>query len=454
MPRDAILAEISQIFLSATADDCKQYREAVRDFVHENLETAKIFLQEDWSKGGQFVVDVCEAKIRECDAYFGLFGHRYGWVPPGYTKSITELEFRWAAARWSGPTVPIFILLPEKGSDADRDLRCWALPCLAKDFADEAGRAAAEQVHQEFLQSVTQWAANGRMLVYYRDRWQLVGKALSCIQNWNLDLLRRALNGRREPAGNIPGEELGRISWDQREALTHALEALRDRASERAACFVVHGPENHGQRQFADFLSRWEEWDDTPVFSGQAADADSIESLICWTCGQLKTPMLGQATVAGLADIVAARLGAGSVILVLRSLGRRPDRLMTFQRQFWQPLVDALVSRAPRGHGRIYAFLLEHETLPAAPMSGILTHGLADPNLDYRNLLALPSLGSITAVNVRRWLKELKTTAGITIDEGRRQAIATAVTQPDAAPANVYDRLARENFWVETNVRV
>ena len=36
MPRAADIPEISQIFLSATAQDCREYREAVRDFVQAN----------------------------------------------------------------------------------------------------------------------------------------------------------------------------------------------------------------------------------------------------------------------------------------------------------------------------------------------------------------------------------------------------------------------------------
>ena len=40
-------------------------------------------------------------RVKNCDAYMGLFGHRYGWIPPGFTRSITELDFRWAVEHWS-----------------------------------------------------------------------------------------------------------------------------------------------------------------------------------------------------------------------------------------------------------------------------------------------------------------------------------------------------------------
>ncbi|HCZ14406.1 MAG TPA: hypothetical protein DHV85_07365, partial [Candidatus Accumulibacter sp.] len=354
MPRAAEtteIAEISQIFLSATAQDCRQYREAVRDFVQDNEIAAKIFLQENWAEGGDFVVDVCERRVKTCDAYLGLFGYRYGWTPPGFTKSITELEFRWAVDRWRQPVPPIFVLLPEKDSEADKQLREWARPYLEQEFPDEVSLAKGVSAQQAFLASVVEWASDGRILVYYRTPLQLVGKALSCIQHWNQRLLRQALAGRREALGDIPAEDLGRVGReDQRAALSGALEAFRDRQGQRAIAFLVHGPENHGQREFAEFLYRWDdEWEDIAVHCGQASEPDSIDSLICWTCGQLQEPVLGAASVDALAAVLAARLARGSVVFVLRTSGRQAQRLLTFQNGFWEPLLAGLAGRLTAG---------------------------------------------------------------------------------------------------------
>ncbi|HRD92905.1 MAG TPA: DUF4062 domain-containing protein [Accumulibacter sp.] len=455
MPRAAEtteIAEISQIFLSATAQDCRQYREAVRDFVQDNEIAAKIFLQENWAEGGDFVVDVCERRVKTCDAYIGLFGYRYGWTPPGFTKSITELEFRWAVDRWRQPVPPIFVLLPEKGSEADSQLREWARPYLEQEFPDEVSLAKGVSAQQAFLASVVEWASDGRILVYYRTPLQLVGKALSCIQHWNQRLLRQALAGRREALGDIPAEDLGRVGReDQRAALSGALEAFRDRQGQRAIAFLVHGPENHGQREFAEFLYRWDdEWEDVAVHCGQPSAPDSIDSLICWTCGQLQEPVLGAASVDALAAVLAARLARGSVVFVLRTSGRQAQRLLTFQNAFWEPLLAALAGRSPAGSGRLYWFVIDHQELPADPGPHIRSARLAGDDgdaVDYRQLLALPALGDIGAAQVRRWLKELKATAGVSLSEDRRREIAERVTQPDGKPANVYDRLTREGFW-------
>lgn len=457
MPHAADIAEISQIFLSATAQDCRQYREAVRDFVQDNEASAKVFLQENWAEGGDFVVDVCAQRVKACEAYIGLFGHRYGWIPPGFTRSITELEFLWAVDRWRQPVPPIFVLLPETGSEADGQLRDWALPYLDKDFPDENSRVHGTRTHQTFLASVVEWAASdGRILVYYKNQLQLVGKALSSIQNWNRKLLREALAGRREAVGDIPAEELGRVGRDdQRTALSKALETFRDRPEQRAIAFLVHGPENHGQREFGEFLVRWEdEWEDIKVHCGQASEPDSLDSLIRWTCGQLQEPVLGPASIEALAGVLAARLNRRSLVFVLRSSGRHPERLLTFLTGFWRPLLAALAAlatNAPSRGGRLYWFVIDHEKLPDDAGPDFKIDQLDDDNVDYRQLLALPPLAEIRALQVRQWLKELRASAGVNLGEERRREIAERVTQTDGKPANVYDRLTREGFWASAN---
>jgi len=202
MPRKAELAEIKQVFLSATAKDCIAYRQSVRDFLQDHIPAIKIFLQEDWAEGGRLVVNACKQKLDSCDAYLGLFGFRYGWIPPEHTKSITELEFAWAVTRWPQREPPIFILLPEKNSAAEQQLKTWMQEIIETECQDATAQQINFAAQQAFLAEVIKWAAaEGRMLVYYRDQTQLLGKALSCIQNWKCDLLFKALQGQRSAQG-------------------------------------------------------------------------------------------------------------------------------------------------------------------------------------------------------------------------------------------------------------
>lgn len=447
MPHEADIPEIRQIFLSATAQDCKAYREAVRDFIHDNIEQAKVFLQENWAEGGNFVEPVCKRKVDECDAYMGLFGYRYGWTPPLQRRSITELEFRWAVDRWNTGEAPIFVLRPVPGSEADRHLRDQAAVFHGKLSPAEAEADQAAQ--RTFLASVDQWASDGRIQVFYNGPTQLLGKALCCIKNWDQAVLRKASRSRFEAPGVIPGSELGQIGRAEHiDALSAALEALREHRAERAAAFLIHGPENHGQLEFVEFLRNWQdEWEGMDIRCGQADEPDSAESLICWACSQLGEPLLGEPTIEALAGLLATRLASRSVVLILRTVGREARRLALFQQRFWQPLQAALAARPPGGKGRLYCFITDHAALADPPEAGFRADDLDADDLDYRHILALPPLGPIAAREVRSWLKELRKNAGITLDEDTRSAIATYATTPDGTPPNVYNRLNLHGFW-------
>lgn len=446
MPHEAELPEIGQIFLSATAQDCRVYREAVRDFIHDNLESARIFLQENWAAGGQYVEKVCKRKVQECDAYLGLFGHRYGWTPPQQRRSITELEFRWAVERWSAGEAPIFIFRPVPGSEADQHLRDQAAQFHAQMPPAEAEADQAAQ--REFLASVDQWAG-GRIQVFYRTPLQLVGKALCCIKDWDQEVLRNASRGRYAAPGDIPRDELGRIGRDaQISALGQALEAFRDRRSERAAAFLIHGPENHGQLEFVEFLRNWhDEWDGMDVHCGQADEPDSAESLICWACSQLGEPLLGEPTVDALAGLLAVRLAARSVVLILRTAGLEATRLTLFHQRFWLPLQAALAAHPPAGRGRLYCFLADHASLPQPPDAAFRHTGLDADDVDYRQILALPPLAPISARQVRSWLAEIRRSAGVHIDEAGREQITDYATTPNGHPPDVFNRLILHGFW-------
>ena len=106
------------------------------------MQQAKVSLQEIWAEAGDLVVDVCRQRVRTCDACKGLFGDRHGWQPPGFTRSITELEFTWAVERWAQRAAPIFILLPEKGSEADTQLHDWTRP-YRQHLTDDEARSRA-----------------------------------------------------------------------------------------------------------------------------------------------------------------------------------------------------------------------------------------------------------------------------------------------------------------------
>jgi hypothetical protein len=83
---------MSNIYLSSTYKDLADYREAVyralRKLGHN------VISMEDYTASNQKPLDKCLADVAKCDIYVGIFAWRYGYIPPGRTESITEIEFR------------------------------------------------------------------------------------------------------------------------------------------------------------------------------------------------------------------------------------------------------------------------------------------------------------------------------------------------------------------------
>ncbi len=96
---------MARIYVSSTWSDLKDYREqvrlALRRLGHEDV--AMKYYGSDEPPLDRRLNDVAEA-----DLYIGIFAWRYGFVPPGYDQSITELEFRTAVA--TGKECLIFLL--------------------------------------------------------------------------------------------------------------------------------------------------------------------------------------------------------------------------------------------------------------------------------------------------------------------------------------------------------
>src|SRR5687767_228830 len=95
---------IREVFLSATVKDLETYRTGVADAL--TRAKASVFLQEDWSGAAMDVVTLCLNRLADSDAYLGVFGFRYGWIPEDQSKSITELECDKALDLWGRTTLP------------------------------------------------------------------------------------------------------------------------------------------------------------------------------------------------------------------------------------------------------------------------------------------------------------------------------------------------------------
>jgi len=85
-----------QVFISSTSIDLQEHRKAVFDAIMQAGELG-IDMKYFGSQPDD-PVDVCLDAIEEADVLVGIYAMRYGWVPQGETRSITEMEFDHARA--------------------------------------------------------------------------------------------------------------------------------------------------------------------------------------------------------------------------------------------------------------------------------------------------------------------------------------------------------------------
>jgi hypothetical protein len=85
---------MARLYLSSTYVDLKNFRtaaaNAIRRLGHVDI------AMEHYVAESRRPLSRCLKDIRIADAYIGLFGYRYGYIPEGRDCSITELEFRQA----------------------------------------------------------------------------------------------------------------------------------------------------------------------------------------------------------------------------------------------------------------------------------------------------------------------------------------------------------------------
>jgi hypothetical protein len=85
---------VKKVFISSTYEDLKEYRERTIEVV-ERYECLPVAMEHFMSQP-QEPVKVCEKEIKECDIFVGIYAHRYGFIPDGEHKSITQLEYELA----------------------------------------------------------------------------------------------------------------------------------------------------------------------------------------------------------------------------------------------------------------------------------------------------------------------------------------------------------------------
>ena len=433
--------KIREVFLSATTLDLEAPRTEVQEALR--LVCANVFLQEEWAQPAVNALDLSLIRLAKTDAYLGIFGYRYGWVPPGRDRSVTELECDEALRRWGNETVPpIFWFMPDGQSTFAGELEEAAKRVLAKEFrTNKAKQADSLQKQLAFLGRLRD---SGRFVTEFSTLKDLCLRANAAVQNWNVEILERAAAGPTPIIRDIPSFELGQIGRDaQREAVEAALLAV-DESGEPGVCLVVHGPEDAGQRAFLSFLEQWNPWgisasprDIAPSFEVISAASLTAAALAAIAPGKKRS----NATVDDLAADILERSRMEPVVMFL-PLARLTGGLETLHTEFWTPLVAAARTRRRAMPQSSPPFVLVVEVLE--PLANPLPSFVADAGSDaptFDRVLALPLLDVLTVPQIMRWLADL----GVR-DLKDRKRIADRVVG-DGRPRGVFDRLNSEGFW-------
>lgn len=90
--RQKVAMSMKTVFLSSTAKDLAEYREAATQAIN-GLDDYKCVRMEDFGARDAMSDEFCRSKVTDCDVFVGILGHCYGSRPEGSAKSFTEQEY-------------------------------------------------------------------------------------------------------------------------------------------------------------------------------------------------------------------------------------------------------------------------------------------------------------------------------------------------------------------------
>ena len=134
------MVRIARIYVSSPFNDleecCELARLQIRQMGHED-----IFM--DYVVDNQCPLDKCLNDVSSCNLHIGFFAGRYSYIPSGYEKSITELEYRKTFDTG-------------KGQDVDKLAELWT--DLSKERLLSFFKAPQE--YKSFVATVHNWERN------------------------------------------------------------------------------------------------------------------------------------------------------------------------------------------------------------------------------------------------------------------------------------------------------
>jgi hypothetical protein len=161
-------------------------------------------MMEDFPAMSQDAVDVCRNQVEQSHLLIGIYANRYGYCPQGYSKSITEMEYDWAAAKNIDRL--IFVLDKNKIWDKTHPIRVHAdnNPLLT-DFLERIGKdvvwktfTTPEDLALKVNQSLESWEKSRQRAAHQSRRLDILEQPRPVIAVtfiWVLAMLAVLLSG-------------------------------------------------------------------------------------------------------------------------------------------------------------------------------------------------------------------------------------------------------------------
>ncbi len=158
-PCNDILVRMKKVFLSSTARDLQEYRDAVFAAI-QACDDLRCVRMEDFGARAEMADEFCRAKVAECDVFVGIVGHYFGNSPKGSDKSYTQQEY-------------------DAAVETDRPRLMFIAPDDFPIPANLVENASKRKRQREFRARV-----NGVLRAEFKSPQDLATKVVTAIRNW------------------------------------------------------------------------------------------------------------------------------------------------------------------------------------------------------------------------------------------------------------------------------
>ncbi len=225
-----------RVFVSSTSEDLNNHRKEVIQAIHLMNHTP--VAMEYFPAADATPLDKSLDEVASCHIYVGIFAKRYGFIPEGYDRSITELEYREAVKNG----IPALVFLLDDSAQ-------WS-----EEYTDTGEQAERLRVLREELMRL-------KTVRFFKDRKQLPVLVTTSVSQTATEIMEKEFEEARHPGPEDverQKRELERLLVE----LTEAQKRAGDRVQQIVAGPVPGATIQHFQDRIAELRALHERLED------------------------------------------------------------------------------------------------------------------------------------------------------------------------------------------------